>query len=206
MSETPTTTGRRVIKRYPNRKLYDTERSCYVTLDEIAAMVKEGQDVQIIDNKSNEDITSVTLTQIIYEEEKKNKSILPLSALRNIIQSGQEYIQSRFTESAERMNQLRDETEKNIQKILSRGEMTAEETKNALADFFLTRQQRFEEFQKNLDERIRHYVERLTGRSAEKPEESGKTANGESMHGEIHRLRARIEELEKLVEDLSGEK
>ena len=81
-------TGPRIIKRYQNRKLYDTEQSCYVTLDEIAEMVKDGEDVKVIDNKSGEDLTSLTLTQIIFEEEKKKKSILPLAALRNIIQSG----------------------------------------------------------------------------------------------------------------------
>src|SRR5215510_15763021 len=83
----------RVIKRYANRKLYDTQRSRYVTLDQIAEMIRSGEDVKIVDNNSKEDLTSVTLAQIIFEEEKKQKSFLPLSAMRSIIQSGGEAIQ-----------------------------------------------------------------------------------------------------------------
>jgi polyhydroxyalkanoate synthesis repressor PhaR len=85
-----TTTSQRtakVIKRYANRKLYDTERSCYVTLDEISQMVKEGEDVRVVDNKTKDDLTAVTLAQIIVEEEKKVQK-MPLKLLRSIIQSG----------------------------------------------------------------------------------------------------------------------
>src|SRR6185312_8201397 len=83
----------RIVKRYANRKLYDTQRSRYVTLDQIADMIRSGEDVRIVDNNSKEDLTSITLAQIIFEEEKKQKSFLPLSAMRNIIQSGGEAIQ-----------------------------------------------------------------------------------------------------------------
>src|SRR5687768_11020213 len=83
----------RVIKRYANRKLYDTLRSKYVTLDQIADMIRSGEDVRIVDNNSKEDLTSITLAQIIFEEEKKQKSFLPLQAMRNIIQSGGERIE-----------------------------------------------------------------------------------------------------------------
>ncbi len=82
----------RVIKRYANRKLYDTQHSCYVTLEQIAQMIREGEDVRIIDNNSKEDLTSVTLTQIIFEEEKKRR-LLPLAGLKSIIQTGGESIQ-----------------------------------------------------------------------------------------------------------------
>ena len=56
----------KTVKRYSNRKLYDTERSKYVTLEEIADMIKAGEEVKIIDNKSKEDLTSATLAQIIF--------------------------------------------------------------------------------------------------------------------------------------------
>src|SRR5712672_3408547 len=75
----------KVIKRYTNRKLYDTVESRYVTLDEIAEMIKQGLEVRIVDNRSKDDLTSVTLAQIIFEEEKK-KSRMPLLLLREIIQ------------------------------------------------------------------------------------------------------------------------
>lgn len=76
----------RVIKRYANRKLYDTERSCYVTLEDLATLIREGEEVKIIDNKSAEDLTTVTLAQIVFETEKK-AAFMPLSLLRDLIQN-----------------------------------------------------------------------------------------------------------------------
>src|SRR4051794_10953297 len=73
----------KVIKRYANRKLYDTERSCYVTLEEISQMIKDGDDVKVVDNKTKDDLTAVTLAQIIVEEEKKVQK-MPLKLLRSI--------------------------------------------------------------------------------------------------------------------------
>ena len=61
----------RLIKRYGNRKLYDVEASRYVTLDAIRALVQGGEDVRVVDNDSGEDLTRLTLAQIIYEAEKK---------------------------------------------------------------------------------------------------------------------------------------
>src|SRR5260370_11246782 len=81
----------KVIKRYTNRKLYDTVESRYVTLDEIAQMIKAGAEVKIIDNRTKEDLTSVTLAQIIFEEEKK-RSQMPLGVLREIIRHGGEAV------------------------------------------------------------------------------------------------------------------
>jgi polyhydroxyalkanoate synthesis repressor PhaR len=100
MSET------RVIKRYANRKLYDTQHSRYVTLDQIAEMIRGGDDVKIVDNKSKEDLTSVTLAQIIFEEEKRQKSFLPLQAMRNIIQSGGESITHLVHQAKGRVTQM----------------------------------------------------------------------------------------------------
>jgi len=111
----------RIVKRYQNRKLYDTQNSCYVTLDEIGQMVKQGEDVKIIDNRSGEDLTSVTLTQIIFEEEKKKKSLLPLATLKNIIQSGGESIVEFFQKSintgVSSISNVKGEAEKVIDKI-----------------------------------------------------------------------------------------
>jgi polyhydroxyalkanoate synthesis repressor PhaR len=96
----------RIIKRYANRKLYDTQHSRYVTLDQIAEMIRGGDDVKIIDNKSKEDLTSITLAQIIFEEEKRQKSFLPLQAMRNIIQSGGESITQLVSQAKGRVSQI----------------------------------------------------------------------------------------------------
>src|SRR5438128_11690448 len=89
----------KVIKRYTNRKLYDTVESRYVTLDEIAQMIKGGAEVKIVDNRSKEDLTSVTLAQIIFEEEKK-RSQMPLGVLREIIRHGGEAVAGFYQEKA----------------------------------------------------------------------------------------------------------
>jgi polyhydroxyalkanoate synthesis repressor PhaR len=79
----------RVIKRYANRKLYDTQDSRYVTLDRIAELVRNGEDVKVLDNKSQKDLTKVTLAQIIYEEQKSgNATAWSVQNLRGFIQQG----------------------------------------------------------------------------------------------------------------------
>lgn len=78
----------KIIKRYQNRKLYDTHESSYVTLDEIAKMIKNGEDLRVIDNKTKNDITSSTLTQLLYESEKKSKTSPSVSLLKEIIRHG----------------------------------------------------------------------------------------------------------------------
>jgi polyhydroxyalkanoate synthesis repressor PhaR len=78
----------KIIKRYQNRKLYDTDASCYVTLDEIAEMIQQGEEVTVVDNRNQKDITAATLTQIIFEKQKRSESPVPISTLRHIIQHG----------------------------------------------------------------------------------------------------------------------
>lgn len=91
---------RRVIKRYSNRKLYDTKDSRYVTLLQIAEMVRGGEEVQIIDNNTKEDLTEVTLAQIIYEEQKQKASNrnVPLQTLKDLIHQRTEKVLSDLRE------------------------------------------------------------------------------------------------------------
>src|ERR1700739_1427036 len=74
-----------VIKKYANRRLYNTATSSYVTLDDLSAMVKEGGEFVVYDAKTGEDITRSVLTQIIVEEESKGQTLLPISFLRQLI-------------------------------------------------------------------------------------------------------------------------
>ena len=78
----------KIIKRYQNRKLYDTQESSYVTLDEIAKMIRNGEDLRVIDNKTKNDITASTLTQLLYESEKKAKTQPSVNLLKEIIRHG----------------------------------------------------------------------------------------------------------------------
>src|ERR1700749_4993680 len=83
--ETPPTSERVVIKKYANRRLYNTGSSSYVTLEHLAEMVKQGVDFVVYDAKTNDDITRSVLTQIIFEEESQGQSLLPVQFLRQLI-------------------------------------------------------------------------------------------------------------------------
>lgn len=73
------------IKKYANRRLYDTERSCYITLDDLGAMVRDGREFCVVDAKSGEDITHNVLTQIIMDTETRGETLLPVPFLRHLI-------------------------------------------------------------------------------------------------------------------------
>ena len=77
--------GKVTIKKYANRRLYDTESSTYITLDRLAQMVREGREFEVVDAKSGEDITRQVLTQIIVDEESRGSTMLPINFLKQLI-------------------------------------------------------------------------------------------------------------------------
>jgi polyhydroxyalkanoate synthesis repressor PhaR len=79
----------RLIKRYESRKLYDTEESRYVSLEEIASWVRQGQEVKVVDNATGADVTSQTLTQIILDEGRRGTSFLPSELLHDLVRIGE---------------------------------------------------------------------------------------------------------------------
>jgi polyhydroxyalkanoate synthesis repressor PhaR len=93
-----------VIKRYSNRKLYDTQESRYVTLEEIEEMIRNGKEISVVDAATGEDLTSVTLTQIILENERNHRSALPAAFLHQLVKHGeawQDFIQRSMKSSLE---------------------------------------------------------------------------------------------------------
>jgi polyhydroxyalkanoate synthesis repressor PhaR len=177
----------RVVKRYANRKLYDTQRSRYVTLEQIAEMIRGGEDVKIVDNNSKEDLTAITLTQIIFEEEKK-QSFLPLSALRNIIQSGANNLTQLTSVAGERVRGIF-KREKDEEGGGGNGEGTSDEAGGGhpIREFLERSQQTFDEWQKKVDERIRSTMESLSPLS--------------TLEKEVRTLTQRLADLEKRLED-----
>ena len=77
----------RIIKRYQNRKLYDTFQSCYVTLEEIAQIIREGNEIQVIDNKTKNDITYMTQIQLLFDQERKSLKPGDTELLKRVIRS-----------------------------------------------------------------------------------------------------------------------
>ena len=191
----------KVIKRYTNRKLYDTVESRYVTLDEIAEMVKQGVEVKIVDNRTKEDLTSVTLAQIVFEEEKKTTR-MPLSVLREIIRRPGEQI-SEFIKSevTPRVTSIREEAESRLDKLLRREDGTPEKPaadatagQNLSPGELLKGSQRaLEEFQKKVDERVKAVVDNVVG-------------NLPALGRDLGALVQRIEALEKKLDALEEKK
>lgn len=137
--------GPKIVKRYANRKLYDTERSCYVTLDDIAQMIKAGEEVKVVDNKSGEDLTSVTLAQIIFEAEKKS-GLMPIGLLRDLIRNGGDSIsefarervdavQAKAQDIREQAQKLKTDFEERLDKVIhSKKDGKADVSSGAVAD------------------------------------------------------------------------
>ena len=96
-----------IIKRYLNRKLYDTQARQYITLERIANLIRQGVQVRVVDHESGEDLTAITLAQVITEQEKKRSGSVPSTALADLIASG-----------AERRNTLLDLNTDQIEQIL----------------------------------------------------------------------------------------
>ncbi len=93
-----------VIKRYSNRKLYDTQESRYVTLEELEELIRAGKEISVVDVSTGEDLTSVTLAQIILENERNHRATLPIAFLHQLIKHGetwQDFIQKSLKSSLE---------------------------------------------------------------------------------------------------------
>lgn len=91
-----TMADRLILKKYPNRRLYDTEQSSYVTLNQVADIVKKGREIQVLDAKTEEDVTAFILSQIIMEEARNRNNLLPVSLLHLIIQYGENVLNEFF--------------------------------------------------------------------------------------------------------------
>lgn len=124
-----------LIKRYPNRKLYDTDAKQYITLEGIADLIRQGQEITVIDHASGEDQTALTLTQIILEQEKKQGGLLPRSVLAGLIQAGGEGLNAMQRALATPINfwrQFDEEIRGRIQVLIKRGELSEREGQNLL--------------------------------------------------------------------------
>jgi polyhydroxyalkanoate synthesis repressor PhaR len=174
-----------LIKRYGNRKLYDTQASRYVTLDGIAELVRAGQDLRIVDNDSGEDLTAVTFAQIIFEEEKRKNGLLGLPVLRWIIQQGGATVQdilARVDRGREALGNVRELAEKGMKQLAEsagvqagarsgarhtdRGALHGRTAPGAgrrlLDDILELPQKQIEQLQHRIDAQVRASLDRLT--------------------------------------------
>jgi polyhydroxyalkanoate synthesis repressor PhaR len=177
----------KIIKRYTNRKLYDTVESRYVTLDEIGVMIKAGVDVKILDNRTKEDLTSVTLAQIIFEEEKKT-SKTSLHTLLDLIRHGGEkaaqIVEDTQAELRGRVEAVKQAAEQRVQTFIHTSRQTSDRAKELVA----TSQEAVSQFRERVDERVRAAME------------------GMSSFGDLQRdlgeLSRKLDELERRLDEL----
>lgn len=183
-----------VIKKYANRRLYNTEKSSYVTLDHLAEMVREGQDFVVTDAKSGEDITRSVLTQIIFEEESKGHNMLPTKFLRQLISlygdSVQGFVPGYLEASMEEFTKNQDEIRSKMQ-----GNMAGNP---AMAGFETLARKNMEMF----DNAMRMFTP-ATGESG-KPEPKDETSSQDASDVELGDLKTQLahmqEQLSKLVD------
>lgn len=170
---------RRIIKRYSNRKLYDTKGSSYVTLLQIAEMIREGEDVQIIDNASKEDKTDVTLALIISEELRAKPRAIPLATLKALIRHRGERILSQLREGPIGKFIPKEESEmgSGAPELSPEDEMSQKEVKGLRATL--------EQWQSSLDERVRTALSNFTA--------------FRELEQEVQRLSERLAALERRV-------
>ena len=176
----------RLIKRYGNRKLYDTQESRYVTLEAIASFVKQGEEVRVLDNDTGEDLTAVTFAQIILEEERRNNGLLPLPMLRKIIQQGEATLQDIATRVGGSMEAIGSIGEKAGKRVQER----VQELGRSAQDLINQPQRQLETLQKRIDERVKKSVERFTALPA--------------VQKELSRIEKSIARLEERIVRLRG--
>lgn len=191
----------RLIKRYGNRKMYDTQASRYVTLDGVAELVRAGDDLRIIDNDSGEDLTAVTFAQIIFEEEKRKNGLLGLPALRWIIQQGGEALQelmSSVDRGREALGSVRELAEKRMKQLAhppaspggaKRGRAAGQGGRRLLNEILELPQKQLEQLQHRIDAQVRASLERVTGHPAFQNELRRIERNIKGLERQLGRLR-----------------
>jgi polyhydroxyalkanoate synthesis repressor PhaR len=181
----------RLVKRYGNRKMYDTQTSKYVTLDGVADLVRAGEDLRIIDNDSGEDLTAVTFAQVIFEEQKKENPLVGIPVLRWIIQRGGETVHE-IISSVDRGREAIEELAQKGMKQLTHPEGAGKGRGRGLLNEILeVPQKQLEQLQQRIDSQVRASIERVTEHPAVKHE--------------LRRIEASIKSLEQQLRRLGGQ-
>jgi len=184
-----------IIKRYINRKLYNTEQKKYITLENIAELIRLGSEVQVIDNKSGEDITALTLTLIILEQEKKQTGVLSNSLLTTLIRAGEDSLSSlqrNFQSSLNFWYKIDDEINDRIQKLVKLGEISTAEAEK-LIDKLLAQ---------SPIRRRSHSEEQQTSKVENKNFEEYITENHIPSQNDINQIYLQLEELSQKIEEV----
>lgn len=179
------------IKRYPNRKLYNTEARQYITLEGIADLIRAGSEIRVVDHASGDDLTALTLTQIILEQEKKQAGLMTNSFLTGLIRAGNDRlsaIQRSLPSPGHFLRQMDEEIRQRIQSLVQQGDLSEKEGKRLAEKLIHAGARRFGDLFSGSDARV----------------EAALRERGAPTRADIERLNAQLDELTQKIETLSA--
>lgn len=176
------------IKRYPNRKFYDTEDKQYISLEDITTYIQQGREIQVIEHATGEDITPVVLTQIIAEQEKRQKGFIPKSVLTGLIQAGGLTLgrmRNALANPLDLLKQIDEEIELRIDELIKHGEIAEDEARR-WRDKLLTRNMNSAENEELEKERLQRLLDE----------------QGVPTSSDLNNLSEQIDDLVQIINDL----
>ena len=192
-----------VIKKYANRRLYNTATSTYVTLDDLADMVKKGTDFVVYDAKSGDEITRSVLTQIIFEEESKGQNLLPIKFLRQLIHfygdSMQAFVPGYLEMSLESLTKEQDKLRQQLAEVWG-------------ADPFKAMQEQTERNMSMFHDAMRMFnpfAAAMANQQQAKPQEQAKprdTAAAQGNRDDLQALKDQISAMQRKIDAIAGGK
>lgn len=189
-----------VIKKYANRRLYNTATSAYVTLEDLSTMVKEGEDFKVVDAKSGDDITRAVLTQIIFEEESKGHNLLPINFLRQLIgfygDSMQAFVPSYLEFSLDSLTREQEKFQKKMAELGGTPFNALEEQTRQNMAMFQQAMQVFNPFAA--------MAQNESGSADASPSPASEKSEPGSKDDSLNILRDQISALERKLDDLAG--
>ena len=141
-----------IIKRYANRKLYNTRESQYITLSQIAQLIEAGEVVQILDKSSGEDITEITLAQVFVDDRRKRPGAPPIEGLKDVFRNTSEQVRKQLADPVSNIRQTFGES---VNRLLKTGEERANETRDSFQNWISEQTQVLEDTQRRFEDRLK---------------------------------------------------
>jgi len=178
-----------LIKRYPNRKLYDTVAKQYIALEGISELIRQGNEVKIVDNVTGEDLTAIILSQVILENEKKRIGFLPHTVLASLIQSGGTTIgamRREFISSLDSLTHIDEEISHRFNLLVEAGDLTLDQAEELVQKLHVVGQRKVD-----LTSPVEKVLQAVLGRG------------GIASRTELQELSKQIENLSAKLDSLS---
>ena len=178
----------RQIKKYANRKFYDTEEKRYVSLSHIASLVREGEDIQVVENETGDDITGLVLSQILREQERQGR-VLPQTLLTALVRRGTgglKQLRGSLQASLKALEALEDEIQERVDSMAERGEITLTEAQELREELLARARQRQSSAEGSILEEIEDSLVRLGVPTR---------SDVEGLHNQLDEIQAKVDTL-----------